>query len=97
MTDLLSLSKGNARTLLIHYRWDVERIFELLERKGRHWLFSEAGITIAGKPKHYALSTSSAGPVTCAVCFEKIPSSGVTEMDCGHFYCNGCKSPLLQF
>nr|CAD1837294.1 unnamed protein product [Ananas comosus var. bracteatus] len=29
-------------------------------------------------------------PVTCAVCFEKIPSSGVTEMGCGHFYCNGC-------
>ncbi|OAY76225.1 putative E3 ubiquitin-protein ligase ARI2, partial [Ananas comosus] len=88
--DLLSLSEGNARTLLIHYRWDVERIFELLDRKGKHWLFSEAGITIAEKPKHYALSTSSAGPVTCAVCFEKIPSSGVTEMGCGHFYCNGC-------
>ncbi|KAG0490690.1 hypothetical protein HPP92_007553 [Vanilla planifolia] len=33
--ELLALSEHNARTLLIHYRWDVERVFELLEQKGK--------------------------------------------------------------
>ncbi|XP_008790210.1 probable E3 ubiquitin-protein ligase ARI2 isoform X1 [Phoenix dactylifera] len=86
--DLLSLREQHARTLLIHYRWDVERIFELLDQKGKERLFSEAGVTII-QHKDLDLSSSS-DPVRCNVCFEDVSSSTVTKMDCGHDYCNDC-------
>lgn len=86
--ELLALSEQHARTLLIHYRWDVERIFELLEQKGRERLFSEAGVTVVER-KGVEL-WSSRGVAMCSVCFEEVAASRVTEMDCGHFYCNDC-------
>ncbi|XP_072972706.1 probable E3 ubiquitin-protein ligase ARI2 isoform X2 [Typha angustifolia] len=86
--ELLTLSEQHARTLLIHYRWDVERIFELLDQKGSEQLFSEAGVTVV-ENKSCAFSSLS-DLVTCNVCFEEIPANAVTEMDCGHCYCNEC-------
>ncbi|XP_048571913.1 probable E3 ubiquitin-protein ligase ARI2 [Triticum urartu] len=85
--ELLGLKEHHARTLLIHYRWDVERIFELLDQKGRDKLFSEAGIPLgtannAGSP--------SATEVTCNVCYDDVPLSAASHMDCGHNYCNEC-------
>jgi ariadne-1 len=86
--ELLGLKEHHARTLLIHYRWDVERIFELLDQKGRERLFSEAGVPLQ--------CTNNAGPpssmeVTCNVCFEDVPHLDASEMDCGHNYCNDCE------
>ncbi|KAG0488995.1 hypothetical protein HPP92_007806 [Vanilla planifolia] len=86
--ELLALSEHNARTLLIHYRWDVERVFELLEQKGKDRLFSEAGLTIV-ENKMIDLS-SCCDPFTCSICFEEVSPTAVTEMDCGHYYCNEC-------
>ncbi|KAF2305872.1 hypothetical protein GH714_008518 [Hevea brasiliensis] len=36
----------HARTLLIHYRWDVERLFAVFVEKGKSCLFTEAGVTV---------------------------------------------------
>ncbi|XP_042404535.1 probable E3 ubiquitin-protein ligase ARI2 [Zingiber officinale] len=84
--ELLALKEQHARTLLIHYRWDVERIFELLDQKGRDRLFSQAGVTVVDNK---GLSTS-VNPVTCDVCFETVPTDAITEMDCGNTFCNDC-------
>ncbi|XP_020095693.1 probable E3 ubiquitin-protein ligase ARI2 isoform X3 [Ananas comosus] len=86
--ELLALREQHARTLLIHYRWDVERIFELLEVKGRERLFLEAGVS-AIENKGRVLSSSPC-PITCNVCFDEVPPSRVSEMDCGHCFCNEC-------
>lgn len=85
--ELLGLREHHARTLLIHYRWDVERIFELLDQKGRDRLFSEAGIPL--QPANNAGSPSST-EVTCNVCYDDVPLSDASKMDCGHNYCNEC-------
>ncbi|KAJ3703444.1 hypothetical protein LUZ61_007149 [Rhynchospora tenuis] len=82
--DLLGVNEHNARTLLMHYRWDVERIFELLDQKGRDRLFSEAGVTL------YKNMKSLTGTVTCMICFEEVLPDASTEMDCGHRFCNDC-------
>lgn len=87
--ELLVISEQHARTLLIHYRWDVERIFELLEQKGKERLFSEAGVTIIQNKGIDLLSSSSM--YTCDICFEDVRPDSVTQMDCGHLYCNICK------
>ncbi|WOK98483.1 putative E3 ubiquitin-protein ligase ARI2 isoform X2 [Canna indica] len=84
--ELFALKEQHARTLLIHYRWDVERIFELLDQKGRERLFSEAGVS---NVENKILSTSPT-PVMCTVCFENVIENAVTEMDCGHSFCNEC-------
>ncbi|KAH7664979.1 E3 ubiquitin ligase RBR family protein [Dioscorea alata] len=87
--ELLALSEQHARTLLIYYRWDVERIFELLEQRGKEKLFSEAGVTIIDKSNVIGLLNSSQ-TVNCSICFEDVTQNSVTEMDCGHSYCNDC-------
>ncbi|KAJ3674045.1 hypothetical protein LUZ60_006037 [Juncus effusus] len=84
VTDLLSLTEHHARTLLMHHRWDVQRIFELLDRKGRNRLFAEAGITI--KENKRVVS----GSITCQICFDEVGVEESSEMDCGHRFCNDC-------
>lgn len=86
--DLLDLPEHHARALLIHHRWDLERIFEILEKKGMERLFLEAGVTIVDN-KVKILATLS-NPITCYICFEEVSRDEVTVMDCGHYFCNDC-------
>ncbi|KAA8545932.1 hypothetical protein F0562_020617 [Nyssa sinensis] len=86
--ELLSLREHHARTLLIHYRWDVEKLFAVLVEKGKTCLFAEAGVTVV---KHHDFdSLPSSSMVMCDICIEDVPDSEVTKMDCGHCYCNNC-------
>ncbi|XP_077233211.1 putative E3 ubiquitin-protein ligase ARI2 isoform X2 [Tasmannia lanceolata] len=86
--DLLTLNEQHARTLLIHHRWDVERVLSVLVEKGKDWLFAQAGVTIVG---HKNIDSSgSLSLVTCNICIEDVPISAVTTMDCGHCFCNAC-------
>ena len=87
VTDLLSIREHHARTLLIHYRWDVEKLFAVLVEKGKDFLFAEAGVTLVGK---HDLG-SSPSTVMCNICIEDVPGTEVTKMDCGHNFCNNCK------
>ncbi|KAH7848476.1 hypothetical protein Vadar_003184 [Vaccinium darrowii] len=87
--DLLSLKEQHARTLLIHYRWDIDKVFTVFVEKGEEWLFKEAGLTVE---EHNDLSPvdSSSGDIMCDICMEDIPANGTTTMDCGHCFCNNC-------
>lgn len=87
--DLLQLKENQARTLLIHYRWDVHKLIAVYVERGRTCLFSQAGVTVMENQdsKPSPLST-----VSCYICMEDdIPSDFVSTMDCGHFFCNDCK------
>ncbi|KAK3021781.1 hypothetical protein RJ639_045103 [Escallonia herrerae] len=88
VTDLLSLREHHARSLLIHYRWDVEKLLAVLVEKGKPYLFTEAGVPVA---EHQDLDLSvSASTLMCYICIDDVPSSEVTRMDCGHCFCNNC-------
>ncbi|BBG94949.1 RING/U-box superfamily protein, partial [Prunus dulcis] len=65
--DVLSLKEYHARTLLIHYRWDVDKVLAVLVERG--------------KDRLYAKQFSS--EVMCGICMDEIPSDQVTIMDCG--------------
>lgn len=86
--DLLSLREHHARTLLIHYRWDVERLFAILVEKGKTCLFAEAGVTVLEEVD--VDSSVSSSTVMCDICMEEVAGSEVTKMDCGHCFCNDC-------
>ncbi|KAK6143503.1 hypothetical protein DH2020_023851 [Rehmannia glutinosa] len=44
--DLLSVREHHARTLLIHHRWDVEKLIAVYVEKGKACMFAEAGVTV---------------------------------------------------
>ncbi|XP_051134078.1 probable E3 ubiquitin-protein ligase ARI2 isoform X2 [Andrographis paniculata] len=86
--DLLSVREHHARTLLIHYRWDVEKLISVYVEKGKSCMFSEAGLTVAECVDLNKPETSS--KLACDVCMDNVPAKDVTKMDCGHFFCNNC-------
>ncbi|XP_020256404.1 probable E3 ubiquitin-protein ligase ARI2 isoform X2 [Asparagus officinalis] len=85
--DLFALSEQHARTLLIYYRWDVERVLEIFEKKGRDMMFLDAGVMIENKG---AILASSSGEITCGICFDDVSRDAATVMDCGHYFCDDC-------
>lgn len=87
--DLLSLKEHHARSLLIHYRWEVDKVFAVLVERGTEMLYAEAGVTLEGKEEH--TSTLSTSEVTCQICFEDAPVEKTTVMDCNHIFCNECE------
>ncbi|CAH2051566.1 unnamed protein product [Thlaspi arvense] len=87
--ELLSLKEHHARTLLIHYRWDVEKLFAVLVEKGRDSLFSGAGLTILDHQRRDS-SFSLSSMTSCDICVEDVPVHQTTRMDCGHCFCNNC-------
>ncbi|CAK9178574.1 unnamed protein product [Ilex paraguariensis] len=86
--DLLSMKEHHARTLLIHYRWNIDKVFTLFIDKGRDHLYKEAGVTMG---EHTDLSSSQwSSAVKCDICFEEILANDTTMMDCSHCFCNDC-------
>lgn len=89
--DLLPLGEQHARSLLIHCRWDVERVIAVLVEKGKEQLYIDAGVAVV---KHDDLSLSKfSSQLTCNVCMEDLSTNDMTIMDCGHYFCNNCRHP----
>lgn len=86
--DLLSVKEHHARTILIHYRWNVEKVLMVFVDKGNE-LYAEAGITLKEHDGESLFQISS--KVTCNICIEEVLAIETTTMDCGHCYCNNCK------
>ncbi|KFK40054.1 hypothetical protein AALP_AA3G324100 [Arabis alpina] len=87
--ELLSIKEHHARTLLIHYRWDVENLFAVLVEKGKDSLFSGAGLTVNENQRRVS-SFSRSSLMSCDICIEDVPGNQMTRMDCGHCFCNSC-------
>ena len=87
--DLLPLGEHHARSLLIHYRWDVERVLAVFVEKGKEQLYADVGVTVV---EHDDLSLSMfPSPLTCDICLNDVSTNEMTIMDCGHYFCNNCK------
>ncbi|KAL3814166.1 hypothetical protein ACJIZ3_015434 [Penstemon smallii] len=86
--DLLSVREHHARTLLIHYRWDVEHLVAVYVEKGKNYMFAQAGVTVLEFVDLDPPESSCA--VMCNICMDDVPAKDVTRMDCGHCFCNNC-------
>ncbi|KAL9275703.1 putative E3 ubiquitin-protein ligase ARI1 [Drosera capensis] len=85
--DMMSLSEHHARTILIHYRWDVETALSVFVERGRDQLFAEAGVKIMERSDPCSSSSST---LYCAVCMGEKSAHEFTTMDCAHYFCNEC-------
>ena len=91
---MLSLKEHHARTLLIHYQWDVDKVFAIFVERGKERVFVEAGITLEEKNENPSSDPST--EYTCEICFEDFPDEQTTLMECNHRFCNDCEH-LLSF
>ncbi|KAJ8506710.1 hypothetical protein OPV22_007596 [Ensete ventricosum] len=87
--DLLLVSEQQARSLLIYYRWNVQKVYDSFERKGKERLFQDVGVVISDS-RDLDISGSSTAVITCNICFEDVAVLDATKMDCGHLFCNDC-------
>ncbi|XP_054789863.1 probable E3 ubiquitin-protein ligase ARI2 [Prosopis cineraria] len=89
--EMLSLREHHARVLLIHHRWDVEKLFAEYVEKGKSAMFTEAGVTCYEfEPGSNSDPSFSSSSVSCEICIEDVPINEITRMDCGHSFCNDC-------
>lgn len=86
--ELLSIKEHHARTLLIHYQWDIEKLTSVFVEKGKDSLFSAAGITTLFDSGSFPSSSN----MSCDVCLEDVLADQMKRMDCGHCFCNTCES-----
>ncbi|KAJ4914223.1 putative E3 ubiquitin-protein ligase ARI1 [Raphanus sativus] len=84
--ELLSIKEHHARTLLIHYQWDIEKLTSVFVEKGKDSLFSAAGITTLFDSGSFPSSSN----MSCDVCLEDVLADQMKRMDCGHCFCNTC-------
>ncbi|KAG5412796.1 hypothetical protein IGI04_000363 [Brassica rapa subsp. trilocularis] len=84
--ELLSIKEHHARTLLIHYQWDIEKLISVFVEKGKDSLFSGAGVTVFDSSS----LPSSSPNMSCDVCLEDVVAEQMKRMDCGHCFCNDC-------
>jgi ariadne-1 len=101
---VFNIKQHHARALLIHYRWNTDRLNDHLDRKGQDRMLMEAGVVLQENSSSSSSSSSSsrvvssAGAktrpsrkkVTCMVCFEDFSPRAISAMDCGHSFCNDC-------
>ncbi|OEL29370.1 putative E3 ubiquitin-protein ligase ARI2 [Dichanthelium oligosanthes] len=90
---LFNIKQHHARALLIHYRWNTDRLNDHLERKGQDRTLMEAGVVLQennSTGSSAGSKTPSRKKVTCNVCFEDFFPSAILAMDCGHLFCNAC-------
>lgn len=88
--DLLSLKEHHARTLLIHYCWDVDKIFTVFIERGKERLYAEAGVSVLDS--NHRSSCHFLKKISCEICYEEFAANETTTMDCGHCFCNECKN-----
>ncbi|KAL2927504.1 putative E3 ubiquitin-protein ligase ARI1 [Bienertia sinuspersici] len=87
--DLLMVGVSHARTLLIHYRWNVDKLVTVFVEKGKDHLFAEAGVKVV-QCCDLGTQPSSSSIVFCLVCMEDVRCNEATQMDCEHSFCNNC-------
>ncbi|XP_021738548.1 probable E3 ubiquitin-protein ligase ARI2 isoform X2 [Chenopodium quinoa] len=87
--DLLMVGVHHARTLLIHYHWDVDKLVTVFVEKGKDHLFAEAGVKMVKCPD-LGTYLSPSSTLFCNVCMEDVRYNETTQMDCQHTFCNNC-------
>lgn len=88
--DLLMVGVHHARTLLIHYHWNVDKLVTVFVDKDKDHLFAEAGVKMLKCPD-LGTYVSPSSTLFCHVCMENVQFNTATQMDCQHSFCNDCK------
>ena len=89
---VISLPSATIRTLLKHFKWDVQKLLEKLFDSNRDRLFTEVGIATKAEKKETKKQKSkrSKEATDCLICYMCVAIDQMFGLDCGHFYCREC-------
>eukprot|EP00878_Enallax_costatus_P004275 GHUV01004505.1.p1 GENE.GHUV01004505.1~~GHUV01004505.1.p1 ORF type:complete len:527 (+),score=139.84 GHUV01004505.1:269-1849(+) len=80
-----------AKTLLMHYMWDKEKLLSDLADRGSEYVHKLAGVAEPDDSKQAnAAGSSPPQQVTCEVCMCDYAPADCSTNGCGHIFCNGC-------
>lgn len=86
---------GVAKTLLMSYMWDKERLLNDLGDKGEEHVYKMAGLVLpdaggGGATTSCCCGGGGSSKVTCSVCLSDLPSAECSRNSCGHAFCDDC-------
>ncbi|KAI8472707.1 MAG: hypothetical protein J3K34DRAFT_204977 [Monoraphidium minutum] len=97
VTGIFGYSGGVAKTMLMAYRWDKDRLLNDLGDKGYDHVCHVAGLASTQQQQDggaaSAAAAAKAGPgatATCGVCMSDVPAGEVSTNSCGHAFCDDC-------
>eukprot|EP00877_Chromochloris_zofingiensis_P002490 jgi/Chrzof1/12241/Cz06g26220.t1 len=83
-----------AKTLLMHYMWDKEKLLSDLAERGPDAVYKAAGVACVPETTSIqtsgASSSSSSSSIACTVCMSDVPAAECSRNGCGHVFCNSC-------
>jgi len=89
--SVIQLPVTTTRMLLTHFQWNQERLLERYYDQGEAELFKEAGII----PPMSSTESKDTRKV-CDVCCLELKLSLMTDLGCGHAFCNNCWAHFLE-
>eukprot|EP00775_Hariotina_reticulata_P013428 gene13428-13556_t len=88
--DIWGCKRSVAKTLLMHYMWDKERLLGDLADKGSEHVYKVAGVAEPSSSNITGTINDNQGPVSCEVCMCEYPREKCCSNGCGHTFCLGC-------
>lgn len=83
LSNVLSISKVHACTLLSHYNWNVSKVHD-------EWFADEGNVRKAVGLLERPTIVLSGSELFCRICFETYPRHEMSGTACGHQFCHGC-------
>ncbi|CAK0772066.1 hypothetical protein CVIRNUC_003925 [Coccomyxa viridis] len=85
--SIVGCNKSAARTLLIHFRWNVDTLCGIMADRGLSYLWKLANVA---EEDTSMPSIGQSDLLECQCCFCEVAAAGATAMQCGHAFCNDC-------
>lgn len=84
VASVLDIPEECARTLLLHFKWDKERLFD-------SYYADPAKVRKAAGIEHLGVSSHAAAPTDCVICFsDEVPAKETFALGCRHVFCKNC-------
>lgn len=89
VADLLGIPPECARTVLIHFKWNKDKLFDAYYADSAK-VRADTGI------KHLGVAGHAPGPFMCEICLDEYPAREGFSLGCKHVFCRPCWSGFLS-
>eukprot|EP00879_Flechtneria_rotunda_P010931 GHRR01011422.1.p1 GENE.GHRR01011422.1~~GHRR01011422.1.p1 ORF type:complete len:527 (+),score=168.68 GHRR01011422.1:246-1826(+) len=89
VASIWGCKKSVAKTLLMHYMWDKEKLLSDLADRGPEYVYKAAGVAEPIDSTAPGMQAAT-GSISCGVCLCEYPQAQCSSNGCGHTFCNNC-------
>lgn len=95
VAGIWNCKRSIAKTLLMHYMWDKEKLLSDFAERGAEYVYKAAGIAQPSDSDAGLGPLDPTAPISCEVCMCEAPGAECGRNGCGHTFCNTCWSSHL--